>query len=247
MNINEHYVVIDGADTFHIELPDSVLDLLPALADMIQEAALTKRSFTETAKTLRFSWLDEETKARIQAFMQQVTIAELAKRTELVRQRQENREKFLALTDSEFGDLLDSAAQGKLCKILVDRSTLRFSASELMPVTHFKKLARLGHWNAKAEQFEYSLPMNAPVKDKLFDAVLALSRSTKKVTKKDIAERRELRIARERDEQSVFNIEEMDFDDYAGNFGTHAALVRQADGGFKKFERAREGAREDTF
>lgn len=222
-------------------------NLLPSLAEIVQEAALTKRSFVQTSKVLRFSWIDEETRARILDFMHHVTIIVLEERAELFRQHQEDREKFLALTDEEFGSLLESTSQKKLCKVVVDNSTLRFSARELLPITHFKKLSRLGNWNTKEECFKYSLPMISTVRDNLFDAVSALSRSKKQVTKNDIAERRKLRVAWEKAKQSELNIEDMDYGDYSGNFGTHAAMIREAEGGFKKFERTLEGARDDVF
>jgi hypothetical protein len=234
MNINEHYSFLDTNDTLHIELTDSYAHLLTMLADMVQEAALTKKSFSQTRKALRFSWTDEESKIGILAFMQEVTIAELVEREEQARKRQEDREKFLALTDREFAVLIEQTSKGKLHKVVVDKFRLQFSASELLPVTHFKKLARLGTWDGKAQQFEYSLPLTAAVKDKLFDAVSALSRSTKTVTKKDIAERRQARNVREKNHLGVIDA---DFWEAAEDFGMEKARELQAKGRLRDLNR----------
>ncbi|MYM30629.1 hypothetical protein GTP58_20050 [Duganella sp. CY15W] len=234
MNINEHYSFLDTNEVLQIELTQPVVNLLPALADMIQEAALAKRGFSQTARYLRFSWLDEQSKMGILQFLEKVTIAELVEREEQAPRLQDDREKFLALTAEEFAVLIEQTSNGKLHKVVVDKFNLQFSASKLLPITHFKKLAQLGSWDAKAQQFAYSLPLTVAVKDKLFDAISALSRSTKSVTKKDIAERRQARKGRKERHLGVIDA---DFDEAAEDFGFEKAREWQAAGRLRDLTR----------
>lgn len=234
MNINEHYTVRQSPMGFLVELTSDLTHLSSVLGDHVLASKLF-RSFYETPTGLRIPVItDEEMKALLAILvdveLDHLLALEVARKTraeELARER----EAFLSLSAEEFGKLLESLSNNRLRYRGVCMGVLRMEARELMAVTHFKKLARLGEWDATARIFEYSLPFENILRDNLFDAASALGRSTKKVTQSDIAERRAAR-KRKQTQAKLPDVAEMDFSEYEENFGLIAALAQEAAGKF---------------
>ncbi len=74
--------------------------------------------------------------------------------------------------------------------------TIHFQSVALMPVTHFKEAARLAKYVSAGRLFAYSEDLGSDLtsRQKLLSLADKISRSTKKVTKEDIAARRASRL-----------------------------------------------------
>jgi hypothetical protein len=244
MELNQHYSARQTPTTLHIELTAATVHLLGVLGDAIAAKAMIK-SFTQTHNGFRFAWFDEEHKQdQVAQILQLIGLIDLEQLAEAALEKTravEERNKFLELPIQELGAFLSTHSAGRLNSSDTDKFTLRLRPTSLLPVTHFKRFASLGSWNVKSQVFEYSAPYSDRFKDQLLRAVTALAKSKKNVSEADIIERRKVVSERKKAKAAKLNraleIEEMDFGDYAGNFGTHAALMREEEGGFKRFER----------
>ncbi len=245
MNIHEHYTINDSQHTLNIELASPYVSFASPLADLVVQAGILKRNFVQTQSGLRMQYLDDETKRDVFAFLSNVSITQLEEQAEKrrqheeqqaekQRQRDEERQHILSLAPNEFGKLLSSASQGKLKFVAVASGSLRISPSQLLPLTHFKKFARLGAWLGKEEQFAYAIPLSTSVRGRLLDAATALSRSRKKITKNDIDVRRKSRLEREELRTGVIDA---DFCEAAEDFGTEQARIWLAQGRLRDLDR----------
>lgn len=238
MKINEHYTITDVEHTLRIELASPHVSFASPLADLLIETAILKRSFSQTQTGLRMQYLDDDTKRQVFSFLSDVSIIQLKEQTgkllqrekrreEMQRELDQERQRILTLTPNEFGKLLESASQSKLKFISVTSGLLRISPSQLLPVTHFKKFARLGSWLGNEEQFAYPIPLCASTRERLVEAATTLSRSTKKVTKNDIDVRRK---SVEERKNVLAGVVDADLWEYAEDFGMKRALEMQAKG-----------------
>ena len=110
-----------------------------------------------------------------------------------------------------------AASGGKLC--LTFGQPTCFSAQELMPVTHFKALARATSYCGRTGTFD--LARSTPSqRAKALETAEKLSRSTKKTTREDIAARRKMRAATK--ENATGNLH-MDYDEAMEDFGKEQA------------------------
>jgi hypothetical protein len=106
----------------------------------------------------------------------------------------------------EFGKLLCDRSNSRLRTLSgpVQRqygsgvATLKFQSVDLLPVTHFKALARLAPYDSRERVFVYAESWEADSYRRLELLPLAdkIARSTKKVTREDIAARKAKRVAK---------------------------------------------------
>jgi hypothetical protein len=101
-------------------------------------------------------------------------------------------EKINSLTPLEFGRLLGSRSAEKLILVeAFDGVKLVLKTSMLIPVTHFKTLAKLTKYEGKTKTFTVrTLDLNASTRHQLLQLADKLAKSTKKVSQEDIAARR---------------------------------------------------------
>ncbi|WP_156004440.1 hypothetical protein [Thiomonas sp. FB-6] len=94
------------------------------------------------------------------------------------------------------------------------------STKELLPVTHFKALARLTKYDAHTREFS-ATRLSQAERVKLLDLAVKIGKSKKKVTREDILARRK----RIREKQNADNAPlHMDFSEAAEDFGRQQAL-----------------------
>lgn len=110
-------------------------------------------------------------------------------------------------------------------------ATFQFQSVALLPVTHFKALARLTEYQSSDRAFAYSETWGADLttREKLLSLADKIARSTKKVTKEDIAARRASRNTW-RDMPTQEEIEEhiIDFFGYGEDKPEHIAAAIKA-------------------
>jgi hypothetical protein len=139
------------------------------------------------------------TLVRVNAFIASVTIEQLSAEVAMIERvavqyaavlAEEERVNSLHFRD--FGQLLCSRSSGKLLMTdFHDQTKLVLKTLVLIPVTHFKTLAKLTKYDGKAKTFTIGIrDLNASIRDKLLRLADTLAKSTKKITIEDIAERR---------------------------------------------------------
>lgn len=171
---------------------------------------------------LRFERKSEAVKLLILSALESMSIDELTVKHLQYEERlniaRVKRQEFLDLSPEQFLLEIQAASNQKLQPSHSSkRDTVALNVGELIPVTHFKKFARLGRWGRKTRCFEYTLPLTPLLRDKLYAAAKALGRSTKKVTFADIIARR----ARITEPQIYLD---MDFSECMEDFGKEYAL-----------------------
>ena len=136
---------------------------------------------------------------RVNAFIAGVTIGQLSAEVAMVERVAGQHAAVLAeeqrvnsLNVRDFGQLLGSRSSGKLLMVnLHDQTKLVLKTTLLIPVTHFKTLARLTKYDGKAKTFTVGIrDLDTSIRSKLLRLADTLAKSTKKVTVEDIAERR---------------------------------------------------------
>lgn len=119
-------------------------------------------------------------------------LAEVSAEVQHVWDKQIAQEQVLKGPAPAFCIAVIAASGGKLC--LTFGQPTCFSAQELMPVTHFKALARATSYCGRTRTFD--LARSTPSqRAKALETAEKLSRSTKKTTREDIAARRKVRAA----------------------------------------------------
>ena len=124
---------------------------------------------------------------------------ELAREAALAQEAE--KEAVKKMTVSEFGQLLFQRSGSRLMayggavrglRVSPYTARLLFKSTELLPVTHFKALARLADYHSPEQVFVYSEPAGGDMSSRLELLALAekIARSKKKVTVADIAARR---------------------------------------------------------
>ena len=126
--------------------------------------------------------------------------------------------RITAMSPAEFGQLLHERSAGKIRLAAAPfHGDLALTTVELMPVTHFKALARLTTYNGKLRRFTVSSgQLGLTKRERLLELADKLARSTKKVTHADVAARRAMRKPR----QSVPSGAELEnlIEDYVHDF-----------------------------
>lgn len=136
---------------------------------------------------------------RVDSFLGDTAVKKLSDEVEMLEKEATLRasviaeaEKINKLTPSEFGQVLVSRSAGKLMLIeACDGVKLVLKTSMLIPVTHFKTLAKLTKYEGKTKTFIVrTLDLNASTRDQMLKLADKLAKSTKKITPEDIAARR---------------------------------------------------------
>jgi hypothetical protein len=222
---NTDYKVQEFASGFIIELSNEAVLLEEQICQALERKNVG-RFFG--GGHLRFEGKSPLVRAQILSTLEELSISELRRKNneweEARRIEQAAREEFLNLTPNQFSEKLNTVSNHKLVpQSITDRRFLAVKTMDLIPVTHFKKLAQLGRWNSKTRCFEYALPLTPALRDKLYAAATALGRSTKKVTTADIATRRK-RI------REACNKLDMDFMECAEDFDLDFAIKMRNEG-----------------
>lgn len=144
----------------------------------------------------------------VQAFLNNITeeclephIRSVELAHEAALKQEAEKEAVKKMTVSEFGQLLFQRSGSRLMvysgavrrlRVSPCAETLLFKSSRLLPVTHFKALARLANYHSPDQVFVYSDPAGGDLSSRLELLALAekIARSKKKVTVADIAARR---------------------------------------------------------
>lgn len=178
---------------------------LAALADILDEAMLGTFRQTFDPKTGQSLHLEiphgmmraaEPLLIRTTTDDLETAAAEVELRARKAREEQAARARhereIQLLTPREMGERLWTASRGKL-RISSAIGGLTLEATELLLVTHFKALARLTHYVAKARRFRASREDLNNVGWRLTLLALAerIGKTTRKVTAADVAARRE--------------------------------------------------------
>ncbi len=148
-----------------------------------------------SSQVLRF---DPSQAAVIANFLGSLTKADLAAEVVLILEakaqtaaRQQAFAEMVSLPTVAFAELLEARSAGKLRALSMVCGTFVIKAAELMPVSHFKALARLTRYDGKAKTFNLrNCEMDGKTRQSLLDFASKLSRSTKVVTHSDISARR---------------------------------------------------------
>lgn len=228
MKFNEHFTTRESTIGFVVDLAPSLQPIAWAFANQVARTKIPGlQSFIETPTGVRFCPLDVEQQEPLLELLNSIELDELMKMEHERKLVAAARLQFLALPTADFGEMLNTASSDKLRYIASSDSTLRLRPTELLPVTHFKKLAKIGRWNASDGNFEFTIPLQPLGKDKLLAAASAVGRSTKKVTKDDIVARRKAILAK-----NLANcpIPKMDFEEAAQACGTAWAMSAEAAG-----------------
>ncbi len=125
----------------------------------------------------------------------------------------------------EFATMFCERTNGKL-KVKLDRPDFVVTAAELLPVTHFKALARVTTYNGARREFS-AKSLDKFDRLKLLKIADKIAKSTKKVTKEDILARRDAIRAKKSADTGPLD---MDFWEASEDFGKERALAWMREG-----------------
>ena len=177
-----------------------------ALVNMLSRTcALGEFRYSQSldASNLKLTFI-KATLERVNAFITSISMDQLSDEVAMIEKANAKyaaanaeAERVNKLSPRELGLLLCSRSAEKLLMVdMHDHTKLTLRTSLLIPVTHFKTLAKLTEYDWKTKTFTVrEKRMDPSTRDKLLELADKLAKSTKKVTIEDIAARKASRKA----------------------------------------------------